>query len=168
VALLPGLTGDLLAAWRPKLVAEDDGMRICRDCGGDFQRPADLPPYVPAQRSKVCAEALAGLSTAAVPLHTLALEDALEARRLRGIAHYRNGDASRPFVGDAAAEAFEEVLDLLVYAREMRVQGDPMEVVDHVADLARQVADALGAMLRAPRHRAPRAEIPEALAEGRP
>jgi hypothetical protein len=57
VALLPGLERELLATWRPKLAAEDDGFRICRDCGGEFQRPADLPPQVPAQRCPACAEA---------------------------------------------------------------------------------------------------------------
>jgi len=56
VALMPGLERDLLATWRPRLPAEDDGVRICRDCGGEFQRPAALPAHVPAQRCKACAE----------------------------------------------------------------------------------------------------------------
>jgi len=57
VALMPGFERDLLATWRPKLAAEDDGVRICRDCGGEFQRPADLPPRVPAQRCAICTAA---------------------------------------------------------------------------------------------------------------
>jgi len=59
VALLPGFERDLLAAWRARRPAEDDGMRVCRDCGGEFQRPSDAGcdwPHVPAQRCPACAE----------------------------------------------------------------------------------------------------------------
>lgn len=84
-----------------------------------------------------------------VPLHLLPLSDALEARRQRGIDTYRGGDAALPFVGDAAAEAYEEALDLMVYAGEMLRQGEPRAEVEHVATLARQAAGALAALLRA-------------------
>jgi dsDNA-binding SOS-regulon protein len=84
-----------------------------------------------------------------LPLHLLPLGDAIDLRRQRGIDTYRDGDASRPFVGDAAAEAYEEALDLLVYAEEMLRQGEARAEVQHVATLARQAADALGTMLRA-------------------
>ena len=84
-----------------------------------------------------------------VPPHALPLPDALEVRRQRGIDTYRGGDASRPFVGDAAAEAFEEALDLIVYAEEMLRQGEAPAEVEHVASLARQVAGTLRALLRA-------------------
>lgn len=84
-----------------------------------------------------------------LPLHLLPLADALDVRRQRGIDAYRAGDASRPFVGDALAEAYEEALDLLVYADEMLRQGEPEAEVQHVATLARQAADALGTLLRA-------------------
>jgi hypothetical protein len=83
------------------------------------------------------------------PLYALPLAQALEVRRLRGIDTYRNGDASLPFVGDAAAEAFEEALDLIVYASEMQRQGEARAEVEHVARLALQVAHVLGEMLRA-------------------
>lgn len=84
-----------------------------------------------------------------MPLHALPLAEALEARRQRGIDTYRKGDASLPFVGDAAAEAFEEALDLLVYAEEMLRQGEAPAEVERVATLAREVAGTLGEMLRA-------------------
>ena len=87
--------------------------------------------------------------TAPLPLHLLPLGDALDLRRRRGIDHYRGGNAALPFVGDAAAEAFEEALDLLVYAEEMLRQGEPRAEVEHVATLARQAAGALAALLRA-------------------
>lgn len=90
-----------------------------------------------------------------VPLHLLPLADALEVRRRRGIDTYRGGDASRPFVGDAAAEAFEEALDLLAYADEMLRQGEARAEVEHVATLALQVVGALGEMLRARASEAP-------------
>ena len=83
------------------------------------------------------------------PLHRLSLTDALEVRRQRGIDTYRGGDASRSFVGDAAAEGFEEALDLIVYAEEMLRQGEARAEVEHVAWLARQVAGTLRALLRA-------------------
>lgn len=87
--------------------------------------------------------------TGTLPLHLLLLEDALEVRRQRGIDTYRGGDASRPFVGDALVEAYEEALDLVIYADEMLRQGEPEAVVEHIATLARQAADALGTLLRA-------------------
>lgn len=83
------------------------------------------------------------------PLHLLPLADALEVRRRRGIDTYRGGDASLPFVGDAAAEAFEEALDLVIYAEEMLRQGEARAEVEYVAMLARQAADAIATMLRA-------------------
>jgi len=90
----------------------------------------------------------------ALPLHALPLADALEVRRRRGIDTYRGGDGSRPFVGDAAAEAFEEALDLIVYAEEMLRQGEARAEVEHVAGLALQVAGTLREMLQG-RRRAP-------------
>lgn len=57
VALLPGMTGDLLATWRAK-VSTDAERVVCQRCGDAFERPADLPSHVPAQRCKACAEAL--------------------------------------------------------------------------------------------------------------
>ena len=81
-------------------------------------------------------------------LHLLPLPDALEVRRQRGIDTYRGGDASLPFVGDALVEAYEEALDLIVYAEAMLRQGEPRAEVEHVAWLARQVAGTLRALLR--------------------
>jgi len=46
-----------------------------------------------------------------------------DARRLRGIHHYRDGDATRPFDGDPIDEAVEETLDLRNYAIEALDQG---------------------------------------------
>lgn len=83
-----------------------------------------------------------------VPLHALPLAQALEVRRQRGIDTYRGGDASRPFVGDAAAEAFEEALDLVVYSAEMLRQGEARAEVEHVARLALEVVGVLGELLR--------------------
>ena len=83
-----------------------------------------------------------------LPLHTLPLTDALEVRRQRGIDTYRGGDASRPFVGDAAAEAFEEALDLVVYSAEMLRQGEARDEVERVAGLALQVAGKLRELLQ--------------------
>lgn len=54
VALLPGLEGALLAAWRPRLEA-GGGRALCQRCGAPFERPADLSPHVPAQRCPACA-----------------------------------------------------------------------------------------------------------------
>ena len=85
----------------------------------------------------------------ALPLHLLPLGDAHEMRRQRGIGTYRGGDSSLPFVGDATAEAYEEELELLVYAEEMLWQGETRAEVEHVATPARQAADALGTLLRA-------------------
>ena len=56
VALLPGLTGDLLATWRTPTSTDPERVR-CQRCGVAFARPADLPSHVPAQRCKACAEA---------------------------------------------------------------------------------------------------------------
>jgi hypothetical protein len=51
-------------------------------------------------------------------------------------------------VGDAAAEAFEEALELIVCAAEMLRQGEPRAEVEHVSGLALQVAGALRALLQ--------------------
>lgn len=51
VALLPGLEGDLLAAWRRRT-----DLVLCQRCGATFARPADLPSHVPAQRCAACEE----------------------------------------------------------------------------------------------------------------
>ena len=87
--------------------------------------------------------------TAPVPLWDLPLGVALDGRRRQGIDAYRGGDAAAPFVGDAAAEAYEEALDVLVYAGEMLRQGASPEAVHQVERLALALVDVLGAVLRA-------------------
>ena len=91
-----------------------------------------------------------------VPLWRLPLAEALDVRHRQGIAVYRGGDASAPFVGNAAAEAYEEALDVLVYAGEMLRQGASPEAVRQVERLALALVDVLGAVLRA----APAGTIP--------
>jgi hypothetical protein len=44
-------------------------------------------------------------------------------RRLAGIAEYRGGDPSRPFVGDPIQELHEELADATIYLQEAALQG---------------------------------------------
>ena len=89
------------------------------------------------------------MSAPGVPLWTLPLGEALELRRRQGIETYRGGDENAPFVGNAAAEAYEEALDVLVYAGEMLRQGASPEAVRQVERLALALVSVLGAVLRA-------------------
>ena len=76
-------------------------------------------------------------------LHHLPHAEAISRRWEQGVARYRGGDLSRPFVGDAAAEAFEEALDLEIYAVEMVRQGYSRALAANVNRHAREAARTL-------------------------
>lgn len=83
------------------------------------------------------------------PLHHLSHAEALARRWERGVMRYRGGNLARPFVGDAAAEALEEALDLEIYAGEMLRQGYSHALIANVKRHAKAAAMALRRALRA-------------------
>jgi len=74
------------------------------------------------------------------PLHTIEIAKALQQRWSAGIAHYRGGDGSKPFKGDAVEEAYAELLDFTLYLREaMRQHVLPLPMIRDLERHARSM-----------------------------